>query len=64
MKLNVEQYKVFLEELAKGKKVDVAEIKNKLANCGTPGVTGTAVVRNVLFLILNSRREECLLFLA
>ena len=44
MKLNVEQYKTFLEELAKGKKVDFAEIKSKMANCGPPGVTGTTAV--------------------
>lgn len=42
MKLNLEQYKTFLEELAKGKKLDLAEIKNKMANCGPPGVTGSS----------------------
>ncbi|XP_033221583.1 tubulin polymerization-promoting protein homolog isoform X2 [Belonocnema kinseyi] len=41
MKLNVEQYKAFLEELSKAKKVDFAVIKSKMANCGPPGVTGT-----------------------
>ncbi|XP_032687786.1 uncharacterized protein LOC116851962 isoform X2 [Odontomachus brunneus] len=40
MKLNLEQYKTFLEELAKSKKVELAEIKKKMANCGPPGVTG------------------------
>lgn len=39
MKLGVEQYKSFLEELAKSKKVDFVEMKNKMANCGAPGVT-------------------------
>ncbi|XP_011691973.1 PREDICTED: TPPP family protein CG45057 isoform X2 [Wasmannia auropunctata] len=42
-KLGSEQYKMFLEELAKSKKVELAEIKKKMANCGPPGVTaGTA----------------------
>ncbi|XP_012172353.1 tubulin polymerization-promoting protein homolog [Bombus vosnesenskii] len=43
MKLGIEQYKAFLEELAKNKKVDLAEMKKKMANCGPPGVTGGAV---------------------
>nr|XP_034179477.1 tubulin polymerization-promoting protein homolog [Osmia lignaria]XP_034179478.1 tubulin polymerization-promoting protein homolog [Osmia lignaria]XP_034179479.1 tubulin polymerization-promoting protein homolog [Osmia lignaria]XP_034179480.1 tubulin polymerization-promoting protein homolog [Osmia lignaria]XP_034179481.1 tubulin polymerization-promoting protein homolog [Osmia lignaria] len=42
MKLGIEQYKAFLEELAKNKKVDLAEMKKKMANCGTPGVTSGA----------------------
>ncbi|KAI4503071.1 hypothetical protein M0802_002115 [Mischocyttarus mexicanus] len=41
MKLGIEQYKAFLEELAKSKKVDLTEMKNKMANCGAPGVTGS-----------------------
>ncbi|KAJ9578532.1 hypothetical protein L9F63_005261 [Diploptera punctata] len=32
----------FLEDLAKNKKVDVEEIKNKMASCGAPGFTGTS----------------------
>lgn len=39
MKLNVEQYKSFLDELAKAKKIELAEIKNKMANCGPPGIS-------------------------
>lgn len=42
MKLNIEQYKAFLEELAKSKKVELGEIKKKMANCGPPGVTAAA----------------------
>lgn len=38
-KLGIEQYKAFLEELAKSKKVDLAEMKKKMASCGPPGVT-------------------------
>ncbi|XP_018340000.1 PREDICTED: TPPP family protein CG45057 [Trachymyrmex septentrionalis] len=41
-KLGIEQYKTFLEELAKSKKVELAEIKKKMANCGPPGFTGGA----------------------
>ncbi|XP_071626484.1 tubulin polymerization-promoting protein homolog isoform X1 [Temnothorax longispinosus] len=41
-KLGVEQYKTFLEELAKSKKVDAAEMKKKMASCGPPGVTAGA----------------------
>ncbi|XP_012146772.1 tubulin polymerization-promoting protein ringmaker isoform X2 [Megachile rotundata] len=42
MKLGIEQYKSFLEELAKSKKVDLTEMKKKMANCGPPGVTSGA----------------------
>ncbi|XP_018310591.1 TPPP family protein CG45057 isoform X2 [Mycetomoellerius zeteki] len=41
-KLGLEQYKTFLEELTKSKKVELAEIKKKMANCGPPGFTGGA----------------------
>lgn len=41
-KLGIDQYKAFLEELAKSKKVDLTEMKNKMANCGTPGLTSGA----------------------
>lgn len=41
-KLGIEQYKAFLEELAKSKKIDLAEMKKKMANCGPPGVTSGA----------------------
>ncbi|XP_077266448.1 tubulin polymerization-promoting protein ringmaker isoform X1 [Temnothorax americanus] len=41
-KLGVEQYKTFLEELAKSKKVELAEMKKKMASCGPPGVTAGA----------------------
>ncbi|XP_072759381.1 tubulin polymerization-promoting protein homolog [Anoplolepis gracilipes] len=38
-KLGLEQYKAFLDELAKSKKVELSEIKKKMANCGPPGVS-------------------------
>ncbi|KAK0168004.1 hypothetical protein PV327_001847 [Microctonus hyperodae] len=41
MKLNMEQYKAFLEDMAKTKKVDLNEIMNKMANCGAPGLSST-----------------------
>ncbi|XP_055534048.1 tubulin polymerization-promoting protein homolog [Wyeomyia smithii] len=38
MKLTFEDYNKFLEDLAKTKKVELEEIKSKMANCGAPGV--------------------------
>ncbi|EEZ99609.1 tubulin polymerization-promoting protein homolog [Tribolium castaneum] len=37
-KVNITSYKTFLEDLAKNKKIEVEEIKNKMASCGQPGV--------------------------
>lgn len=50
MKLNIEQYKAFLDELAKSKKIELTEIKNKMANCGPPGVTNNTVVSFVKYV--------------
>lgn len=36
-KVSIGDYQKFLEDLAKNKKIDVEEIKSKLANCGQPG---------------------------
>lgn len=44
MKLSFEQYKTFLEELAKSKEIDVEELKEKMANCGPPGITSVSSV--------------------
>lgn len=38
MKLSFIDYNKFLEDLAKTKKVELDEIRNKMANCGAPGV--------------------------
>ncbi|XP_058055016.1 tubulin polymerization-promoting protein homolog isoform X2 [Anopheles bellator] len=38
MKLTIDDYNKFLEDLAKTKKVELEEIKSKMANCGAPGV--------------------------
>lgn len=43
LKLGLTDYQKFLEELAKAKKVEVAEIRDKLINCGPPGTSGTTV---------------------
>ncbi|XP_021698602.1 TPPP family protein CG45057 isoform X2 [Aedes aegypti] len=38
MKLSFADYNTFLEDLAKTKKVELDEIKSKMANCGAPGI--------------------------
>lgn len=38
LKVTFSDYNKFLDDLATTKKVDLAEIKNKLAGCGAPGV--------------------------
>lgn len=38
MKVSILDYQKFLEDLAKTKGVELAEIKNKMANCGAPGM--------------------------
>lgn len=38
LKVTLADYNKFLEDLAITRKVDLAEIKNKLATCGAPGV--------------------------
>lgn len=43
MKLGIVDYRKFLDELAKAKKVGVDEIKEKMAGCGQPGVSGVGV---------------------
>jgi hypothetical protein len=41
--LGFDDYNKFLEDLAKNKKVDLEEIKSKMASCGTPGLSGVSV---------------------
>jgi len=43
LKLSLPDYQKFLDELAKAKKVEVTEIKEKMISCGPPGTTGTTV---------------------
>lgn len=42
MKISYSDYNKFLEDLAKTKKVELDEIKSKLANCGAPGVVSVS----------------------
>jgi hypothetical protein len=48
-KLGADDYNKFLEDLAKNKKIDLDEMKSKMASCGTPGFTGISV-RTVCFV--------------
>lgn len=43
LKLGLADYQKFLEELAKAKKVELDEIRDKMIQCGPPGTTGTTV---------------------
>lgn len=43
-KVSVGDYKKFLEDLAKNKKVELEEIKTKMAGCGQPGHHGVGVI--------------------
>lgn len=51
LKLTYENYNTFLEDLAKTRKVELSEIKNKLANCGLPGFVSAAVNLRMKFLV-------------
>ncbi|XP_072947349.1 tubulin polymerization-promoting protein homolog [Epargyreus clarus] len=39
VKVGIEDYQKFLDDLAKSKKVEVEDIKKKLTTCGQPGIT-------------------------
>jgi p25-alpha len=43
MKVSFEDYNKFLDDLAKTKKVELADIKSKMAGCGAPGVGNAGV---------------------
>ncbi|GLV33928.1 ringmaker [Carabus blaptoides fortunei] len=45
MKVTLDDYQKFLEDLAKNKKADVDELKTKMANCGQPGFTGVGAAK-------------------
>lgn len=45
LKVALPDYQKFLEDLAKTKGIDLAEIKKKLTGCGTPGSNSGAKVR-------------------
>lgn len=44
LKVGIEDYKKFLDDLAKNKNINVEDIKTKMSNCGPPGHTGTGVI--------------------
>ncbi|XP_018319221.1 TPPP family protein CG45057 [Agrilus planipennis] len=45
LKVPFSDYSKFLEDLAKSKKVDLEEMKHKMANCGQPGFSGVGQVK-------------------
>lgn len=51
LKVNIEDYKKFLDDLAKNKKVEVEEMKTKMSSCGLPGHSGTGVCIELYLLI-------------
>ena len=54
LKLSLIDYQKFLEELAKAKKVDIAEIREKMIHCGPPiaAAAKTNVKQKIVFEIL------------
>lgn len=44
-KVTVTQYKTFLEDLAKAKKIEVQDVVKKLSSCGTPSLHGVGNVK-------------------
>lgn len=50
MKVTAADYQKFLEDLAKNKKIEVDEIKNKMASCSQPGLHGVGV--NIILLLI------------
>lgn len=62
MKLNFNDYNTFLEDLTKTKGINLAEIKNKMANCGEPGVRVVSAVSIFMYelpeYVSNDRTEN------
>ncbi|KAF5305597.1 hypothetical protein FQR65_LT07677 [Abscondita terminalis] len=46
LKVGVDDYIKFLEDLTKNKKVDIDEVKNKLSSCGPPGFSGVTPTKS------------------
>ncbi|KAK6632711.1 hypothetical protein RUM43_013481 [Polyplax serrata] len=42
LKISLDDYRKFVEDLAKSKKIDVQEIETKMSNCGAPGLHGVS----------------------
>ena len=47
--LPLEDYQRFIDDLAKSKGVQANEIREKMANCGLPGLSGVTVIIISLF---------------
>ena len=60
-KLSFPEWSKYLEEIATAKKLDVNEIKGKLAECGAPGTTGATVEQDFDFYF--GKSSSCLLLL-
>lgn len=59
LKVGFADYNKFLDDLATTRKVDLAEIKNKLATCGAPGVASISNVSCLKLSVLVSRSNRC-----
>lgn len=53
VKVSLPDYQKFLEDLAKTKGVEIADIKKKLAGCGAPGSNSATKVRKTFRHLLN-----------
>ncbi|KAK6630862.1 hypothetical protein RUM44_003032 [Polyplax serrata] len=42
LKISLDDYRKFVEDLAKSKKIDVQEIETKMSSCGAPGLHGVS----------------------
>lgn len=56
LKVGILDYKKFLEDLAKTKKIEVDELKNKMSSCGQPGHSGSGVSK-----CYNLKNIECII---
>lgn len=52
VRVGILDYNKFLNDLAKTKKIELSEIKSKMANCGAPGVLHTTVSFFVFFFCI------------
>lgn len=57
LKVGIEDYQKFLEDLAKSKKVELEDIKSKLTSCGQPGFS-TNVSQTILNKYLQTLQRE------
>ena len=60
MKIGYPDYEKYLADLSKSRSIDIAVIKDKMRNCGTPGTRGTTVC---CFFFLTRRHFLPLLFI-